>query len=109
MKEYIDKEKAIEAIRLTYCKDCNNYNGVRCRACEFDDAMMEIEDCPTADVVEVVRCKDCKYWKGEKTADPVANYHYGDCTHEEWRDAEGWDKTTCGHEYCSRGERKEQK
>jgi hypothetical protein len=53
VKEYIDKEKAIETIRLTYCKDCNNYNGVRCRACEFDDAMMEIEDCPTADVVEV--------------------------------------------------------
>jgi hypothetical protein len=53
MREYIDREKAIESIRLTYCKDCNNYNGVRCRACEFDDAMMEIEDCPTADVVEV--------------------------------------------------------
>ena len=63
----------------------------------------------TADVVEVVRCKDCKYWKGEKKADPITNYHYGDCTHEEWRDAEGWDKTTCGHEFCSRGERKEQK
>lgn len=68
MAEYIDKEKAIQTIRLTYCKDCNNYNGVRCRACEFDDAMSEIEDCPTADVVEVRHgnaiCGDHDEWWG---------------------------------------------
>ena len=60
MAEYIEREKAIELIRLNYCKDCNSYNGVRCRACSFDDAMLALEDVPTADVVEVVRCKDCK-------------------------------------------------
>lgn len=60
MAEYIDREKAIEFIRINYCKDCNSYNGVRCRACSFDDAMLGIEDVPAADVVEVVRCKDCK-------------------------------------------------
>lgn len=59
MAEYIDREKAIEQIRLIYCTDCNNYNGVLCRACQFDDAMAEIEDYPAADVAEIVRCKDC--------------------------------------------------
>ena len=60
MARYIDAEKAVEEARLSYCKDCDSYNGVKCRACGFDDAMMYIEDAPEADVVEVVRCKDCE-------------------------------------------------
>ena len=53
MAEYIDKEKAIETARLNYCKDCISKD-IRCRSCEFDDAMLEIESVPSADVVEVV-------------------------------------------------------
>lgn len=53
MAEYIEREAAIEYARLLYCKDCNSYNGVRCRACAFDDVLLLIEDVPTADVVEV--------------------------------------------------------
>lgn len=53
MAEYIEREATIELIRLNYCKDCNSYNGARCRACSFDDAMLAIEDVPSADVVEV--------------------------------------------------------
>lgn len=63
MARYIDADKAVEDARLSYCKDCNSYNGIRCRSCGFDDAMDYIEDAPTADVVEVVRCKDCVYWE----------------------------------------------
>lgn len=59
MAEYIDREAAIEYTRLHYCKDCNSYNGVRCGSCGFDDAILLIEDVTAADVVEVVRCKDC--------------------------------------------------
>lgn len=51
MAEYIERTEAVEQIRLTYCKDCNNYNGILCRSCNFDDAMSAIEDCPAADVV----------------------------------------------------------
>ena len=51
MARYIDADKAIEEARLSYCKDCNSYNGVMCRACAFDDAMLYIEDAPEADVV----------------------------------------------------------
>ena len=28
----------------------------------FDLIMIEIDEAPTADVVDVVRCKDCKHW-----------------------------------------------
>ena len=59
MAEYIEREAAIEYARLLFCKDCNSYNGVRCGACAFDDAMLLIEDAPTADVVEVRH----GYWK----------------------------------------------
>jgi hypothetical protein len=54
MAEYIDREKAIETARLNYCKNCNSINGIRCRGCGFDDAMLELESVPSADVVEVV-------------------------------------------------------
>ena len=61
MPRYIDADAAIELVQLTYCKDCNSYNGVMCRACQFDDAMMAIDDVPAADVVpreEVETLKD---------------------------------------------------
>lgn len=53
MARYVDIDKTIEEARLAYCEDCNSYNGVMCRACAFDDAMLQIEDAPTADVAEV--------------------------------------------------------
>ena len=50
MARNIDADAAVEEARLAYCKDCNSYNGVKCRACAFDDAMSFIEDYPAADV-----------------------------------------------------------
>lgn len=51
MARYIDADAATELARLIYCKNCNSYNGVMCRACAFDDAMSFIDDFPEADVV----------------------------------------------------------
>lgn len=51
MARYIDADAAVEEARLAYCKECNSYNGIKCRACPFDDAMSFIEDYPAADVV----------------------------------------------------------
>jgi hypothetical protein len=59
MARYIDAEALTERLRLQFCKDCNNYNEIRCRSCDIDDTIDFIEDAPAADVVEVVRCKDC--------------------------------------------------
>ena len=48
------------------------------------------------DTVPVVRCKNCR-WRNEDD----------DCTHEWWRDAEGWDKFVKDDDFCSYGERKD--
>ena len=63
MPEYINKEKLLEELKLTFCKDCHQYKDIHCRSCYIDDVLLEIEDIPTADVVPVVRCKDCKYFE----------------------------------------------
>ena len=54
----------------------------------------DIEAQTTADVVEVVRCKDCKWWDNEDDAER--------CTHKY---NTMWAKPD---EYCSYGERKEE-
>ena len=50
---------------------------------------------PTVDAVEVVRCKDCKYWQDNNDGYP----------HEECRWGNG--ETPDANDFCSYGERKE--
>ncbi len=62
-----------------------------------------------ADVVEVVRCKDCKYWVHDKRSYD-RGYHFGECTCPHWEGSSVWDRhDTTEDDYCSQGERKEQK
>lgn len=83
MKEYIDRNALLKDI------------------CGDDPSHMEdyyfnaIANAPTADVVEVVRCKDCKYWVYE---DDLGMF----CSH--------WGSTLAeskAEDFCSYGERKE--
>ncbi len=53
-KEYIVRDAVIKKIKEIYCTDCNNYDEVRCRACQIDDALNCIDDFPVADVAPVV-------------------------------------------------------
>ena len=62
MTEYIEREALIRRIKETHCAECNSYHGVRCRACWVDDTLDYIDSEPAADVVDVVRCKDCEYF-----------------------------------------------
>ena len=52
MSDLIKREDAIKAIQTAYCTPCkergDDYNEVRCRACEFDDAMIQIDSVPSA-------------------------------------------------------------
>ena len=80
MAEYIEREAAIEFARLHYCKDCNNYNGIACRACAFDDAMLLIEDVPTADVVEVRH----GYWKDNRNGTFTCSVCGGNSSKMDW-------------------------
>lgn len=49
----IDGNALVKTIESVHCKDCNNYNGVMCRACKWMDAMDYIEDAPTIDAQPV--------------------------------------------------------
>ena len=49
----IDVNARIEEIKKAYCTNCENYGGVRCRACWVDDAIGLFEDAPTVDAVEI--------------------------------------------------------
>ena len=63
---YIDADALIDDLMERYCKECNKRRGIKngkyriiyeigeapCRACEVDDVKAELEDAPTADVVE---------------------------------------------------------
>lgn len=60
-----------------------------------------LEALPPVDAVEVVRCKDCKYWKTVEGVNlskrlKCCTYHIG---HKYVR---------CDEDFCSRGEREEQ-
>ena len=52
MAEYVDKGKLYDAIS-------DNWSGIK--VCVTSDILEFINYTPTADVVEVVRCKDCKW------------------------------------------------
>ena len=81
------------AYKKTYnpCDDClhsyslNNQENDMCKICEFRQLLAK----PTADVVEVVRCKDCKHFESDFCRyDFALNF-------------------CCGDDFCSYGERKE--
>ena len=62
MAEYIKREDLIRRFELSiksWSSDCNSNAPVMVRA--YKEVVHRIENIPAADVVEVVRCKDCKF------------------------------------------------
>lgn len=47
----VDAGALVKTIESNHCKDCNNNNGVMCRACTWMDAMDYIEDAPAVDAI----------------------------------------------------------
>lgn len=45
----IDADERIELIQKTHCTGCNNYNKVKCRACDIGDMLDYLDDAPTVD------------------------------------------------------------
>lgn len=91
MGEYIKRADAIQAV-----KDCS-YSLDEDELIEVNgfSAIDSINNLPTADVVEVIRCKDCEYWTG-KNPDSNKGVGYCKCNDEYFND----------DDYCSYGERK---
>ena len=82
-KEYIDRSELIKVIGTD--------------TAPFTTSMVfrHIRNAPAADVVEVVRCKDCQFWQNNN-----GGYPHPECR---W----GRDETPDADDYCSFGERRE--
>ena len=78
MPRYIDKDEALKNVSWD------------------TEAYQSINMIPTADVIEVVRCKDCKYW--DTTWKTRADFHYY---------CPMIDSVTDGDFYCADGERRD--
>ena len=95
MPRYIDAE----ALKTYVCSDrCKKYfldwNGDRCKYCSIHTFLDAIDRHKTADVVEVVRCKDCKHHKDEEPGIVYCPNIIG-----------GW----CGDDwFCKSGERRKE-
>ena len=50
MARYINEDEFIRWVKEHWCADCQNDNGLRCRACWIDDAIDIVEEAPAADV-----------------------------------------------------------
>lgn len=60
MSDYIKREDAIQAVDEVLESIDHVPQWV------WDSFHISFDNLPSVDVVEVVRCKDCKYWDGDK-------------------------------------------
>ena len=86
-KRLIDADAFLEKMKRT-----SRYFGV----------VFDVEEMPTVDAVEVVRCRKCKHWKpsGSKAGNSFSDMEYiGGCEFTNYYRTES--------DFCSYGERKE--
>lgn len=86
---YIDKDVAISTVL-----DLN----VEHRVSWLDAVIDAIDEIPTAEVVKVVRCKDCKYWHRE-IHNGIEYFNDSSCDLSHYGDGHNF--------YCADGKRKE--
>lgn len=89
MAEYIEREKAIQFVNQNIC----HFNGETTLSC----VEICLKAAPAADVVEVVRCKDCEYrgWVQEPCHGKSVHY------------CKIHDNCITENDFCSYGKRKE--
>ena len=91
MSDYIKREDAMTCeISVTALREDKNVIEQ-----VVEGIMNHIKNVPSADVVEVVRCKDCKYHDA----------NWSSCTH--WYDDPFDQQNVKDTDYCSYGEKKE--
>ena len=91
MAEYIERDKAVAICQSYYehCLETHDY----CGDSVAYDIRTNIQGLPTADVVPVVRCKDCKHYDGDF------------CNSHQWWNDDSF-ITVDDDDYCSYGERR---
>lgn len=93
MGDYIKREDAKRAIRRNF-----HDFGTRCM---INNIINEVAKVSSNNLVEVVRCKDCKHYKRNV---PCVGGHYNGC--DEWLD-EGNPIIVYDNDFCSYGEKNE--
>ena len=96
-KEYIEREALVQRLAVSPLLS-------QMRAsCFLKEGVLDIiQKFPAADVVEVVRCKDCKHWR-YKTVERIEHY---ECNI--FCGAYGRGYPTDADDFCSYGERKDE-
>ena len=82
--------------------DVDAFIGKMKRTSRYFDVVFDVEEMPTVDAVEVVRCRKCKHWKpsGSKAGNSFSDMEYiGGCEFTNYYRTES--------DFCSYGERKE--
>lgn len=95
-KEYIEREALVE-----FMNECKNNDPFNIMATGY--AMAFIEKVPAADVVEVVRCKDCKHSKIDNSGTTICILN-SECDAETGVDY-GFISYCSENHFCSYGER----
>ena len=68
-RSLIDADVMVEYLRKLLCDNCHEQEDW-CDICDYAYLIDEMKKVPTVDAVEVVRCKDCKfYWKNSVMTD----------------------------------------
>lgn len=94
MNDYISRQVTIDALGerpMVWTSDDDYALGERN---QYDIDRLAIETVPSADAVEVVRCRDCKYWHDAPAADG-----FNSCEMDALIRHEGF--------FCANGERKD--
>lgn len=94
MSRYIDADKLKQDLGAWAINLHKPTNLVR------EDTFVIIDEQPAADVIEVVRCGECEYWKCNPNTD-----EYGVCKKVSYDDFE---VVMDADDFCSYGEKKEQ-
>ena len=101
MTDYIKRKEAIEGVcKGIECQDCPFARGPLCMLRTY-----LLHTVPSADVVEVVRCKNCKHYNEYDNGEQIIGeeeVHDGWCMR--WSGIENVNR----HDYCSYGEREEE-
>ena len=93
MARYIDVASRIAYIKRVYCDKCNHHDGIKCKSCGIDDALMLLEEAPEEDVAEV---KHGKWYKHDKKIHGDTCYYCSVCEKMALSDSMVWELT----DYC---------
>lgn len=106
MAEYIERETLLDSLRCSYYDLRQIYTGLHDdterQICAWElntfmECILRVKEAPAADVVEVVRCKDCKYFSEDSDGRKYCDMLYATmldtdyCAYAKRRDGAGDD------------------